>query len=150
MGDDDDEYEDRLVPVMAVSNNKTNDDVILSRLRHSFDLGFAITYYHKVQGQTLNEVVLMLHHRKSKQLLSLCFEMLYVALTRVRKTSDIRILYFNESAAAPQKGKKTTSKDINPGLHHLLHLKRPKHFDAWLAAYNNNGNWDDEVLKVNS
>jgi len=129
---------DRVVPVSTSSTTtrtKCEDQsVCLNRHRHQVDLGFAVTY-HKIQGQTLDSVVLVLHRRKSRQLLSLCFEMLYVAVTRVRRTSDIRVLFFP--------GDKGTS-----GLEHLKKLKRPRLFDEWLLSYDKNGNWDStELLK---
>ena len=149
------DFADRLVPVFAVATNTKKRDAVLARPRHSYDLGFCITY-HKVQGQTLDEVVLVLHHRKARQLLSLCFEMLYVGLTRVRRTADIRILYFEEDERElpPRKKRKRgrcksqIKHGINPGLQHLLNLKRPIHFDAWLAGYNKAGRWDDAALRA--
>ena len=145
---------DKLVPCKTTETETKNADANLKRPRHTCDLGFCVTY-HKVQGQTLDEVVLVLHRRKPRQLLSLCFEMFYVAVTRVRRTEDIRILYFEEEEGAIQpkkrkrkKRKKTSSKyeDINPGLHHLLDLRRPRHFDAWLKSYDKDGNWDAALL----
>ena len=149
------DFADRLVPVFAQASTSNKADAVLARQRHSFDLGFCITY-HKVQGQTLDEVVLVLHRRKAKQLLNLCFEMLYVGLTRVRRTADIRVLYFEEDGTAgqPRKKRKRSRRkwqiipDINPGLEHLLKLKRPIHFDAWLSGYNKSGRWDDAVLQA--
>ena len=151
---DEENFAHHLIPVFATPSNTEKGSAVLSRQRHAFDLGFCITY-HKVQGQTLNEVVLVLHERKPRQLLSLCFEMLYVALTRVRRTADIRVLYFEDgnvhargSAKRKRCGRKRgRSKEIS-GLQHLLRLKRPKHFDAWLACYDKSGNWDEADLKV--
>ena len=139
----DSDFRARLVPVFAQSTTKAKADALLSRQRHPFDLGFCITF-HKVQGQTLNEVVLVLHRRRSRQLLKLCFEMLYVAVTRVRRTRDIRVLYFTEhqdskpavKSKRTREGVEKTRKRNNrkrpsiTGLDHLLQLKRPRHFDA--------------------
>lgn len=48
------------------------------------ELAFAVTY-HKVQGQTLDRIVLDLNGKVS-------VPELYVAISRVRKSDDIRIL----------------------------------------------------------
>ena len=86
--------------------------------------------------------------------MSLCFEMFYVAVTRVRQTRDIRILYFEEEEGAvrPKKQRRKRKKaspkykGINPGLHHLLNLRRPRHFDAWLESHDKDGNWNAALL----
>ena len=143
----------KLVPCTTTEKETKNADANLKRPRHTYDLGFCVTY-HKVQGQTLDEVVLVLHRRKPRQLLSLCFEMFYVAVTRVRQTRDIRILYFEEEEGAvrPKKQRRKRKKaspkykGINPGLHHLLNLRRPRHFDAWLESYDKDGNWNAALL----
>ncbi len=60
---------------------------------HDFplELGFAVTY-HKVQGQTVNKIILDLRDApKSKIRLT----SLYVGLSRVRKSNDIRVLPLN-------------------------------------------------------
>ena len=117
------------VPMIAKRSTSEQGDATLARLKHSVELGFSVTF-HKIQGQTVDRIILALHPRKSCQLLSMSFEMLYVAMTRVRHASDIRILY---SSAA--------------GLKHLRQLKRPVCFDAWVAAYDNSGRWDAAELK---
>ena len=133
----------KVVPVGAhcetTTKKSAQSSVYLQRKRHQVDLGFAVTY-HKVQGQTLQQVILVMHRRKSKQLLSMCFEMLYVAVTRVRRASDIRILFFSDGKHG------TKGKQVEQGLAHLKKLKRPSHFDEWLAAYDNDGNWNSKEL----
>ena len=131
----------KVVPVAAwcetTTKKNSQSSVYLQRNRHQVDLGFAVTF-HKIQGQTLGQVILVLHRRKSKQLLSMCFEMLYVAVTRVRRASDIRVLFFPDGKA----------KRLNGGLAHLKKLKRPADFDAWLSSYDKDGNWSSaELLK---
>ena len=123
--------EDRVdpVPMIAKHSKIKQGEVTLDRLKHSVELRFSVTF-HKIQGQTVDRIILALHPRKSCQLLSMSFEMLYVAMTRVRRASDIRILY--------------SSAD---GLKHLRQLKRPVCFDAWLAAYDKSGTWDEAELK---
>ena len=54
------------------------------------ELGFAITAY-KVQGRTLDKVIIAISRRGSPGC-DFSFAMLYVALTRVRKSEDIRLL----------------------------------------------------------
>ena len=136
-------FKGKVVPVAASCETTTKKNlqssVYLQRNRHQVDLGFAVTY-HKIQGQTLEQVILVLHRRKSKQLLSMCFEMLYVAVTRVRRASDIRVLFFPDGKPGTQ------AKRVDGGLEHLKQLKRSKHFDAWLASYDKDGNWSGEEL----
>ena len=136
-------FKGNVVPVAAsretTTKKNSQSSVYLQRNRHQVDLGFAVTY-HKIQGQTLGQVILVMHHRKSKQLLSMCFEMLYVAVTRVRRASDIRVLFFPDGKPGTQ------AKRVDGGLEHLKQLKRSKHFDAWLASYDKDGNWNSEEL----
>ena len=80
---------------------------------------------------------MFLHERRSKQLAKLIWESLYVAMTRVKSGNDMRVCYRGSDEEHP-----TTH-----GLQHLKKLKRPELYDAWLAAYDENGNWDDTKLK---
>ena len=134
---------DKVVPVGAYCETTTKKNaqssVYLQRKRHQVDLGFAVTY-HKIQGQTLKQVILVLHRRKAKQLLSMCFEMLYVAVTRVRRAADIRVLFFSDGK------RRTKGKQVVKGLAHLKKLKRPCYFDEWLSAYDKDGNWNSKEL----
>lgn len=135
--------QDKVVPVGAYCETTTKKNaqssVYLQRNRHQVDLGFAVTY-HKIQGQTLEQVILVMHRRKSKQLLSMCFEMLYVAVTRVRRASDIRVLFFSDGKRG------TKGKQVVKGLAHLKKLKRPSYFDEWLSAYDKDGHWNSKEL----
>lgn len=117
-----------VVPMIAKRSSSEKEDATLQRMRHPVELGFCCTF-HKIQGQTVDCIILALHPRSSCQLLSMSFEMLYVALTRVRSAEDIRIM------SCPIKG-----------LQHLLKLKRPACFDAWLKAYTDDGMWDAAEL----
>ena len=134
---------DKVVPVGAYCETTTKKNaqssVYLQRNRHQVDLGFAVTY-HKIQGQTLKQVILVMHRRKAKQLLSMCFEMLYVAVTRVRRAADIRVLFFSDGKRG------TKGKQVVKGLAHLKKLKRPSYFDEWLSAYDKDGNWNSKEL----
>ena len=117
-----------IVPMIAKLDSSEKQDATLQRMRHPVELGFCCTF-HKIQGQTVECIILALHPRSSCQLLSMSFEMLYVALTRVRSAEDIRIM------SCPIKG-----------LQHLRNLKRPACFDAWLKAYTEHGDWDSSEL----
>ena len=56
---------------------------------HSVDFGFVVTF-HKVQGKTLNKVILELNQRPFRP--PLTFNMLLVALSRVKSREGIRIV----------------------------------------------------------
>ena len=99
------------------------------------DLRFAITY-HKVQGQTMDKVILFLHERKSKQLAPLQWESLYVAYTRVKRGDDIRVCYFGSDDSSDRSG-----------LKHLWKLRRPELYDVWKSAYDDQGRWNDRKLR---
>ena len=62
--------DDDIVPFTSCGNEDKKGSVVLTRKKHSVELGFAVTY-HKVQGQTLDSVILLLHKRTSRQILSL-------------------------------------------------------------------------------
>ena len=77
------------------------------------------------------------HERKSRQLAKLLWESLYVAMTRVKCGNDIRVCYRGSEA-------KTVT---THGLQHLKKLSRPKLYDAWQAAYDERGYWNDSKLE---
>ena len=118
-----------IVPMAAKQSESEKGNATLKRLRHKVELGFCVTF-HKIQGQTVERIILALHPRNSCQLLSMSFEMLYVAMTRVRRAENIRILRCPKA-----------------GLKHLCKLRRPACFDAWLAAYDEDGMWSGSELK---
>ena len=124
------------IPLQLEPAEDVIQQVRLKYKKFPVDLGFATTF-HKVQGQTLRRVIMFLHERRSKQLAKLIWESLYVAMTRVKSGNDMRVCYRGSDAQHP-----TTH-----GLQHLKKLKRPELYDAWLAAYDENGNWDDTKLK---
>ena len=64
----------------------------------------------------------------------------YVAVTRVRRGSDIRVLFFSDGKRG------TNAKVLDGGLDHLKKLKRPAYFDDWLAAYDHDGKWSSKEL----
>ena len=64
---------------------------IESCLPFAFDLAFAITN-HKAQGQTLQNVILCLSERPPHLNRLINFSAMYVAFSRVKTSSDIRLL----------------------------------------------------------
>ena len=80
------------------------------------DLGFAITF-HKVQGATLDKVVLTINSGPVGNL-SVTLEQLYVGLSRVKRLSDVRILYSSD----PAKRMKDLIKISNLQSNHYLRL----------------------------
>jgi hypothetical protein len=99
------------------------------------DLRFAITY-HKVQGLTMDKVILFLHERKTRQLAPLQWESLYVAYTRVKYGDNIRVCYFGSDDSSDRSG-----------LKHLRKLRRPELYDVWQSAYDKHGRWNDAELR---
>jgi hypothetical protein len=126
-----------LIPLQLEPAEDVIQQVRLKYKKFPLDLGFATTF-HKVQGQTLRRVIMFLHERPTKQLAKLIWESLYVAMTRVKSGDDMRVCYRGSDAEFPS----------TEGLKHLKKLKRPELYDAWLAAYDKNGNWDDTKLKL--
>ena len=117
-----------IVPMGLTETENTKEDAKLKRSSHPVELGFCVTY-HKIQGQTVKRIILALHPRMSCQLMRLNFESLYVAMTRVRRAEDIRVMCWPDA-----------------DFKHLLKLKRPACFDAWLASYTDEGMWDSKEL----
>ena len=90
---------------------------------HSYDMAFAITYW-KVQGHTLDKVVLDLNKTRPR----IAIQMLYVGMTRTRKQDHIRIV---PSITTPD------------ALDYVTTI-RPDPFIAWWSAgYDHHGVWDD-------
>jgi hypothetical protein len=73
------------VPIGERSVRTTIGSIAFSYMSLEIDLAFAMTI-HKAQGKTLDKVVLCLDSVKPT------FEMLLVALTRVRRTEDLRMM----------------------------------------------------------
>ena len=125
-----------LIPLKMDYHKTRTQGVQISYKAFPFDLRFAITY-HKVQGQTLNKVILFLHERRTRQLAPLQWESLYVAYTRVKCGNDIRVCYFGSN-----------TRNNREGLSHLKRLRRPKLYDIWQNAYDKHGKWDDNNLRT--
>ena len=81
---------------------------------HMIELAFAITY-HKVQGQTMNKIILDLNKRPPS-LKQLDFHAFYVGMTRVELPTNIRILPCQDDS----------------NFKHLLDLKPNKNLKSWL------------------
>ena len=93
----DGDYEPKAVVVPLISKNDRNGIKLQnSRLGykdHFVDLAFAMTF-HKIQGQTVNKVILDINHRPGTRyrLNSLDFFALYVGMSRIKTSVDLRIL----------------------------------------------------------
>jgi len=83
--------ENVLIPIFATSGKEVELDKNRKVKMKSFDveLGFSITF-HKVQGQTIEKIIIDLNHRPGKSLGHLCINSVFVALSRVRSSESIR------------------------------------------------------------
>ena len=91
---------------------------------HSVEMAFAVTV-HKMQGQTKELLIIDLNHRPSPTLQQIIFQGLYVALSRVKKSSNIRIMPLH-----------------NPdSLEYLYSLNLPPFLNEWLSGFDCNGIW---------
>ena len=79
-----------------------------------YELAFAMTV-HRAQGRTIPKVVLALAHRDNS-LTQMTYASIYVALSRVKLTSDLRILYHS---CGPRPG--------ILGLQYITHLRHCIH-----------------------
>ena len=84
---------------------------------HNVELGFAITL-HKIQGQTCSKIILDLNKRTSQPYLD--FSGLYVGLSRVKKSDDLRLMPLHQGS---------------PGLDYLKNLKPPKDLLDWHKGF---------------
>ena len=133
--EDNDNVDPELIPLRTDHYKTWVQGVKIQYNAFPLDLRFAITY-HKVQGQTMDKVILFLHERKSKQLAPLQWESLYVAYTRVKRGDDIRVCYFGSDDSSDRLG-----------LKHLGKLRRPELYDVWQSAYDDQGRWNDRELR---
>ena len=83
-----------------------------------YDLGFAITV-HKAQGRTLPKVILCLTYRPN-HINQMTLNSIYVALSRVKFRSDIRILS-HDSILIPEHFSYMTSMPLNTYIPSFLH-----------------------------
>jgi hypothetical protein len=93
------------------------------------ELMFAVTDY-KLQGQTLDKLILSLGERTFKPHLSL--QKLYVLVSRVRAAKDIRLL-------KPQ--------DPN-GFNYIKHLQHVPALHVWNSGYNASRSWEDNLANA--
>ena len=107
--DDSDIGQDGLIPLKTDYHKTWTLGVQINYNAFPLDLRFAITY-HKVQGQTMDKVILFLHERKTKQLAPLQWESLYVAYTRVTCGDNIRVCYFGSDNSTDRSGLKHLKK----------------------------------------
>ena len=96
-----------LIPLRLEHAEDVVQNVKLAFKQFPLDLGFATTF-HKVQGQTLERVIMFLHERKTRQLAKLQWESLYVAMTRVKSGDNMRVCY---------RGSEDTTRKNTNGLH---------------------------------
>ena len=97
--------------------------------KHPVDLLFAVTY-HKLQGVTLNKLVLTINKHPNR-LLRLVLSSLYVGISRVHKMSEVRVLPY-------------TDEDVD----YLVSLKFDDLLSAWIGNYTNEGRWKYDGFKA--
>lgn len=91
-------------------------------IRHSIDLGFAVTY-EKVQSKTISKIVLDLNNAPTR---TLSYSAFYVGTSRVKARENMRILPIKTGCS----------------LFHLHNLKPDPDLTRWLAGYEaETGNW---------
>lgn len=119
-----------VVPIGINRNSKTriasvngHRSRMLNPMAHSYDMAFAITYW-KVQGHTLDKVVLDLNKTKPR----IAIQMLYVGMTRTRKREHIRIV---PSISTPD------------ALDYVTAIPSDPFIAWWAAGYDEHGRWDD-------
>ena len=106
-------------------------------VQHNFQPGFAFTF-HKAQGLTLLRVLIMAYMRPGSRykFMKLSLRALYVALSRVRQGSHIRLevdfnkIDFDDGSFV----------EI-PNYTHLLQLKHDPDLREWSGNYDSNGRW---------
>jgi hypothetical protein len=93
---------------------------------HPLDAGFSFTY-NKLQGRTVDRLVLILHDLSAAKLGNMTIQKLYVALSRVRNGKHLAIYPADDNQL------KYLSKKTNPPL-----------LQAWDRHYDQNGSWSAE------
>ena len=97
--------------------------------KHHVDLLFAVTY-HKLQGVTLDKLVLTINKHPNR-LLRLVLSSLYVGISRVHNLSEVRVLPYNDQ-------------DVD----YLANLKFDDLLSAWISNYTNDGRWKYDGFKT--
>ena len=90
---------------------------------HPIEPGFSYTY-NKLQGATMDRLILVLHDLTSVKLGAMTLQKVYVALSRVREGKHLAIF----PATSNQ-------------LQHLVTKKYPSQLQAWDTHYDQTGNW---------
>lgn len=94
---------------------------------HSVEMGYAITV-HKIQGQTKLRLIVDFNYRPAPTLQQLNFQGFYVALSRVRKGSNLKIMPLHNASS----------------LDYLYSLNLPEYLTEWEAGFNADGIWSAE------
>ena len=97
--------------------------------KHPVDLLFAVTY-HKLQGVTLDKLVLTINKHPNR-LLRLVLSSLYVGISRVHHLSEVRVLPYNDE-------------DVD----YLVNLKFDDLLSAWIKNYTSDGRWKYDGFKT--
>ena len=97
-------------------------------MSHGIDLGFSVTLQ-KIQGQTCSKLIVDLNHRPFMP--QVTFPGLYMAVSRVRRGEDLRIMPIQPSS-------------IN--LKFLNTLQPSKKLITWINGYNAHGDWDARLI----
>ena len=101
--------------------------LIPSVLVHDVEQGFCFTY-NKLQGATIDRLIIVLYDLSNCKLGKLCLHKLYVALSRVRKGKHLAV--------------------FNVSKRELQYLKKLSYSDkllAWDSNYNNEGRWKTDT-----
>jgi hypothetical protein len=94
---------------------------------HRIELRFAVTF-HKVQGQTVKKIILVLNQRHGNRFPQLSFGAILVALSRATSRAGIRIMPVNNINSLNYLTRKTHSKDLR----------------IWRAGIQSSGLWSAE------
>ena len=97
--------------------------------KHPVELLFAVTY-HKLQGVTLDKLVLSINKHPNR-LLRIVLSSLYVGISRVHNLSEVRVLPY-------------TDEDVD----YLINLKFDDLSSAWLLNYTNEGRWKHDGFRT--
>lgn len=109
-----------------IQNEIYNNVHILKNKVHRVELSFVVTL-HKLQGKTMPKLILELNQRPFAP--SITYNAFLVALSRVKKRSDLRILPIQ------------SGKDIL----YLQKLKPDINLKIWLTGFDKDGNWNKRL-----
>ena len=122
----------KLIPIgtcNAAIETRRNEKIRVTNFRkHPVDLLFAVTY-HKVQGVTLDKLILSIN-KHPNYLLRLALSSLYVGISRVKKLDNIRVLPYSDE-------------DVD----YLVSLQFDDLLKAWIQNYTNHGRWKHDGFK---